>query len=131
MVPPKAKIRANPGVTPATGRGGRPRSKPWIILVSIGIAAGVTALVGFSPALWPNGSSASVRESVSESLPTGTIADSGDVELCKRLRFNDDGRVLHDVVPCGQSSTRDARGQPVPAGTMRRLDAISKSFGGR
>lgn len=131
MVPPKAKIRANPGLTPATRRGERPGSKPWIILALVGIAAGVTALVGFSPGLWSNRSSASVRESVAESLPTGTIAESDDVELCKRLRFDDDGRVLQDTVPCGQSSTRDARGQPVPAGTMRRLDAISKSFGGR
>lgn len=60
-------------------------------------------------------------------MPTGTIAET-DIEFCRRLRFNDDGRVFQDAVQCDQSGVRDARGQPVPVGTMRRLDAISKSF---
>ncbi len=62
-------------------------------------------------------------------MPTGAIAES-DIEFCKRLRFDDNGRAFQDVVPCDQSSIRDARGQPVPVGTIHRLDAISKSFSG-
>jgi hypothetical protein len=66
---------------------------------------------------------------LSEPVPTGTIPEN-DAEFCKRLKFDDSGRVFQDVVPCDQSGPRDARGQPVPVGTMHRLDAISKSFGG-
>ena len=129
MAPPKANLRVDPTDVRAT-RAAEPRcSKPRIILLLLSIAAGVTALAGFSSAFLSQKSSTSVRESVVESLPTGTIAES-EMELCKRLKFDNDGRVFQDVVPCDQSGTRDARGQPVPAGTMRRLDAISKSFSG-
>jgi len=67
---------------------------------------------------------------VAETPGLGQPIAEGDIEFCKRLRFDDHGRVFHDVVPCDQSSMRDARGQPVPVGTVRRLDAISKSFSG-
>ena len=102
------------------------RSKVWLIVASLGIAASATALVGFSSTIFSRGSLAIAARS--EALPTGAIAD---IEFCKRLKFDDNGGVSHDVVPCDQSGTLDARGQPVPVGTMRRLDAISKSFSGR
>lgn len=117
-------------VVPSKAKAGQPRrSKLWVTLVSLSTVAGVTALAGFSPAFFSGRSSAVVGDSASERLPTGTIAES-DIEFCKRLRFDDNGRVFQDVVSCDQSSIRDARGQPVPVGTVRRLDAISKSFSG-
>jgi hypothetical protein len=61
-------------------------------------------------------------------LPTGTIAES-DIPVCRRLTFGSKGQIVRDVVPC-DGSVRDARGQPVPVGTMQRLDAISKAFAG-
>lgn len=103
------------------------QSKKSVLLISVSAAVGMAALAYFSAPIFLKSSAGT--ESSLEPLPTGTIAD-GDIEFCKRLRFDDHGRVFHDVVPCDQSSMRDARGQPVPVGTVRRLDAISKSFSG-
>jgi hypothetical protein len=105
------------------------QSKKSLLLISASAAVGMTALAYFVAPIFLNRSAITAAESSSEPLPTGAIAE-GDIEFCKRLRFDDHGRVFHDVVPCDQSSMRDARGQPVPVGTVRRLDAISKSFSG-
>lgn len=67
-----------------------------------------------------------MTEAVPES--TGTVAES-DTPLCRRLTFDNKGEVVRDVVPC-DGSVRGAHGQPVPIGTIQRLDAISKSFAG-
>lgn len=104
------------------------QSEKSVVLVCLGAAVGV-AMLAFSAPIFLNRSTVTATESSLEPLPTGTIAES-DIEFCKRLRFDDTGRVFQDVVPCDQSSIRDARGQPVPVGTIRRLDAISKSFSG-
>lgn len=100
-----------------------------MILIVVSAAVGMAALAYFSVPILLQRPAANVTESSSEPLPTGTIAE-GDIEFCKRLRFDDTGRAFQDVVPCDQSSIRDARGQPVPVGTIHRLDAISKSFSG-
>lgn len=105
------------------------QSKKPMILISVSAVGGMAALAYFLAPYFLERSSVTATESSSEPLPTGTIVES-DIEFCKRLRFDDNGRVFQDVVPCDQSSTRDARGQPVPAGTIRRLNAISKSFSG-
>jgi hypothetical protein len=125
MDPAQAKIRANSAAARAARRGRSRRSKNWMIVVSLGVAA----LAGFSPWLFSAGSSTTVSEAVPESLPTGTIAES-DIPVCRRLTFDNKGQIVRDVVPC-DGSVRDARGQPVPVGTMQRLDAISKAFAGR
>jgi hypothetical protein len=99
-----------------------------MIIVAVGVAGGVVALAGLSPWLFSARSSATLTEAASEPLPTGTIADS-DVPECRRLTFDSKGQIVRDIVPC-DGSVRDANGQPVPVGTIRRLDAISKSFSG-
>ena len=128
MVSSHTKLRVKPGAAPAA-RHGQQRRRSWIILLSLGTAAGAAVLVGFLPALFSGRSSITATESASEAVPTGAIAES-DREFCQRLRFDDSGRAVRDVVPCDGESTRDARGRPVAVGTMHRLDAISKSFSG-
>jgi hypothetical protein len=50
---------------------------------------------------------------------------------CRQFTFdNDSGRILPGPASCEQG-TVDAQGHPVPAGTMSRIDAISKSFSRR
>lgn len=120
--------RTKSGSAQAPSRGRRARWS-WIAIVSLGAIASAAVLVGLSTALFSDRSSIAVTGSASESVPTGAIAES-DREFCKRLRFDDSGRAFQDVVPCDGGSSRDARDQPVPQGTMRRLDAISKSFSG-
>ena len=128
MDPSPVKLYANPGGTRATRRGQSRRWKNWAILLLFTVAVGAAALAGFSPRLFSGRSSAAITERASESIPTGTIAES-DTPVCKRLTFDRNGQVVRDVVPC-DGSVRDARGQPVPIGTMQRLNAISKSFAG-
>lgn len=90
-------------------------------MASLGTMAGAAALAAFSL----GSPSLTVTQPVVEPLPTGTIAPS-DREFCKRVRFDESGRGFQDVVPCDGASAAGPHGQPV--GTMRRLDAISKSF---
>lgn len=128
MDPSQVKISANPGATRSTRRGQSRRSKNWMIILSLGVAAGLVALAGFAFGFFSVRSSAAVSEVAPEAMPTGTIAES-DPPVCQRLTFDHNGQVVRDVVPC-DGSVRDARGQPVPIGTMERLNAISKSFAG-
>ncbi len=41
---------------------------------------------------------------------------------------NDSGRPIGQFKPCDTADILDANGVPMPTGTIRRLDAISKSF---
>jgi hypothetical protein len=126
--PSQLKIRAHRASAQAARRGQSRRSKNRIMLLSLGVVAGTAALMGFSPWLLWNRSSVMVTGAIPESFPTGTIAES-DTPVCRRLTFDDKDQIVRDVVPC-DGSVRDARGQPVPLGTIQRLDAISKSFAG-
>lgn len=128
MASSNTKLRVKPDSMQPPQRG-QLRRLSWVIVLSLSTAAGAAVLVGFSPALFSGRSSIRVTDSASESVPTGAIAES-DREFCKRLRFDDSGRAVRDVVPCDGENSRDARGHPVAAGTMHRLDAISKSFSG-
>lgn len=62
---------------------------------------------------------------------TAAILVEIDPARCRQFVFdNDSGRILPSSAPCEQNAT-DAHGNPVPTGTVRRLDAISRSFSGR
>jgi hypothetical protein len=60
---------------------------------------------------------------------TGTVMLQTDENRCEVLKFdNDSGRAVDRARRCDKNVTFDARGVPVPLGTVHRLDAISKSF---
>jgi len=59
---------------------------------------------------------------------TASTAEMDIAPRCRRIRFDERGQMFEDVVLCEEQSARDVHGRLVPAGTMRRLDAISKSF---
>ena len=68
-------------------------------------------------------------------VPPGIVARTASIVLvpqggrCRDLIFNNDtGKMAETVKPCEASVVQDAKGIPVPVGTVRRLDAISKSF---
>jgi hypothetical protein len=129
MVSSRERIQPNSSAARSAKRAGSSRLRNWMIFAAFVAMVGVVALAGLSPApLW-NGSSATAREPSSDGTATAAIAQS-ETRFCKRLRFDDTGRVFQDVVPCDGESVRDARGQPVPVGTIRRLDAISKACSG-
>jgi hypothetical protein len=111
-------------------RAGSLRLRNCMIFVAFVVMAGAAALAGLSPALFSNRSLATARQPASDASSTATIAQS-ETRFCKRLTFDDTGRGFWELMPCDGESVHDARGQPVPIGTIHRLDAISKSFFGR
>jgi hypothetical protein len=64
-----------------------------------------------------------------EATLVGTILKTGPGTVCERFNFdNESGQITPDFRPCDITAGLDNRGFPVPAGSARRLDAISKSF---
>jgi hypothetical protein len=62
---------------------------------------------------------------------TGTVMVETNEGQCEILKFdNDTGRTTEGSRLCQSSVTLDAHGVPIPMATARRLDEISKSFGG-
>jgi len=60
---------------------------------------------------------------------TGKIVMQASSGQCKKMKFdNQNGAVTEDSSPCDDKLVFDSHGVPVPQGTVRRLDAISKSF---
>jgi hypothetical protein len=60
---------------------------------------------------------------------TGSIVHYSATDRCRRTIFsNETGRVLETDRPCENHVMVDEKGEPIPMGTARRLDAISKSF---
>jgi hypothetical protein len=58
----------------------------------------------------------------------GIIVLQPSAEQCRSVIFdNDTGRMTDVLRPCSKE-VLDAQGVPVPHGTIRRIDAISKSF---
>jgi hypothetical protein len=57
---------------------------------------------------------------------TGTIVVQISPDHCQQFQFdNDSGLIRRDARPC---KLEGVEGGPAPMGTIRRLDAISKSF---
>ena len=64
-----------------------------------------------------------------EAPRTGTIVLQSAGNQCESMKFdNDSGRTVESLKPCDNTVIRDAHGNPVPLGTLHRLDAISRSF---
>jgi hypothetical protein len=49
-------------------------------------------------------------------------------DMSKAFRSRASGRIVDASRPCKKETLLDERGVPKPEGTIRRLDAISKSF---
>lgn len=87
---------------------------------------GALAFTNLSPTLLSHVLSENRR---GEARPrTAAILVEIDPGHCRRFVFdNESGRIVPSKAPCEQN----IHGNPVPAGTVRRLDAISRSFLGR
>jgi hypothetical protein len=60
----------------------------------------------------------------------GSISEQTDKGRCELMKFdNYSGRTIENSKRC-ETIVRDARGIPVPVGTVHRLDSISRSFSG-
>lgn len=62
----------------------------------------------------------------------GTLVFNTEDGRCERMEYDNAGHIIDPLRPCSNAERNlDARGRPLPTGTMRRLDAIGNSFLGR
>lgn len=100
------------------------REHVYAIVISILLLAVIASLA-------PYMGNHSPPESKPEDLHQGKIILRGDDDQCMQAKFdNDSGKIGKGFSPCGKVEL-DEHGVPVPQGTVRRLDSISKSFSGR
>jgi hypothetical protein len=65
----------------------------------------------------------------SSDVGVGSISQQTDKGRCELMKFdNYSGRTVENSTHRETTIVRDARGVPVPVGTVHRLDSISKSF---
>jgi hypothetical protein len=70
-----------------------------------------------------------VQAANSSDMGVGSISQQTDKGRCELVKFdNYSGRTIELSKHCETNVVRDAHGIPVPVGTVRRLDSISKSF---
>jgi hypothetical protein len=90
------------------------------------IAAVAMVAMVFIPAPLPTVEKVASR---SEPKNAGTIVLHSGLSGCQERSFNNQtGQISDESSPCHSDVVLDARGMPVPAGTIHTLDSISKSF---
>jgi hypothetical protein len=99
-------------------------------VVALGAIAGMAAMAGLLIEI-PRLSSSPQARSPVPNVQLGIILRQTDKEQCTVAGFdNDTGRTVDLPRHCENNIAIDAQGVPAPAGTIRRLDSISKSFMG-
>jgi hypothetical protein len=97
-----------------------------VVVVGALLAAVAMVAMVFIPAPPP-----SVEKAASRSEPnnSGTIVLHSGPSGCRERSFdNQTGQISDQSSPCHSDVVLDARGMPVPAGTIHTLNSISKSF---
>jgi len=102
-------------------------------LITIGVSLAalcvivVLAVTAGLPSLFGSGASSPATIPASPAEPRiGNIVFEPTADRCRQLSFdNDTGSIAETIRSC------DHKGSPGPAGTIRRLNAISKSFSGQ
>ena len=62
-------------------------------------------------------------------MRVGSVVHETGRAQCELMKFdNYTGRTIENAKHCKDTIVLDARGRPVPTGTIHRLDSISKSF---
>jgi hypothetical protein len=131
---PSPKSQSVPGVKPANVRkAGAGQKRRRLAKMSLGvfavgalIAVVASLAIGFSTAPAPiaaNGSSHAEPNSVA------TIILRSNTSGCEQRSFNNQtGQISEQASPCHNDVVLDAKGMPIPAGTIHTLNSISKSF---
>ena len=114
------------------------RRQGWYALVisfcGLATIACLIAIMEFST-LAPFFTGAKSLEPISDlrQAHTGTIVLQRDDGRCEQKKFDNDTGKIVDMAsaPCEDQVINDAHGVPIPQGTVRRLDTISRAFSGR
>lgn len=104
--------------------------REWAALLLCFCIIGIIGLLAFSDFSAHLFSHMLSRNAIGEARPrTAAIVLQGDLGRCQQFTFdNDTGQISGDGRPCDPGVNPNA---PGPVGTVRRIDAISKSFSGR
>ena len=134
VLSPLPKVQSSLGAMPthvhkasAGQRRGR-LAKMCFGVLAVGASIAAVAMVGmvFIPAPPPRVEKVASR---SEPKSAGTIVLRSGSSGCQERSFdNQTGQISDQSSPCRSDVVLDARGMPVPAGTIHTLNSISKSF---
>jgi hypothetical protein len=103
------------------------RDRRYALIVGVALFLGLGATICALIVAMPRYSPGSTRNAASGPEPrTGNIVNATS-SRCRDFD-NDTGRVSRAGKPCENGVPLDGNGEPIPVGTARRLDAISKSF---
>jgi hypothetical protein len=129
-------IKAPSAGTAKMGRAGRAVAKAersrfamlWVVGLSLAAAAAIFGFFELPPVL----TSAPTTEASILNPDRNRVADivvqqeTGD---CEHRSFdNHTGRITNEAGPCPGGVVLDAKGMPVPTGTIKTMSSISKSF---
>jgi hypothetical protein len=96
-----------------------------VFAVGASIAVAAVLAIGFSTAPAP------VENGASHADPNGaaTIVLHSSTSGCQQRSFNNQtGQISDQTSPCHNDVVLDAKGMPMPTGTIHTLNSISKSF---
>jgi len=130
---PLPKPQSVPGAKPAhmrkagVGQKRRRLAKMLLGVFAVGASIAVVAVlaIGFSTA------SAPVENGASHADPNGaaTIVLHSSTGGCQQRSFNNQtGQISDQTSSCHNDVVLDAKGMPMPTGTIHTLNSISKSF---
>ncbi len=131
---PSPKLQSAPGAKPAhMGKAGAGQKRRRLAKMSLGVltvGAPITVVaalaIGFSTAPAPV-----VENGASHADPNGvaTIILHSSASGCQQRSFNNrTGQISDQTSSCSNDVVLDAKGMPMPTGTIHTLNSISKSF---
>jgi hypothetical protein len=130
---PLSKPQSTPGAKPAhmrkagvgQKRGQLAKMSLGVFAVGVSIAVVAVLAIGFSTAPAP------VENGASHADPNGaaTIVLHSSTGGCQQRSFNNQtGQISDQTSSCHNDVVLDAKGMPMPTGTIHTLNSISKSF---
>lgn len=126
------RSNARPVVLRASAQRAQERRRTALVNASmlvLMLAAAVLVIGAVLPKLGQPNASMAPGQSEDE-LRSATITRNADTGCAQQAFDNQTGRMTSSPRPC-PATVYDSNGVPVPVGTIRRLDSISKSFPGR
>ena len=125
---PDNQVKAAVSRRPRNRKGEKKNDVSKVLLLSCILAATIFCMAAAFklPAAFTSVGSAPAKEEPEGRK--GKIVLQADGK-CQQMEFdNSTGRLTEESTPCGDAITFDSHHIPVPTATIRRLDAISRSF---